>query len=40
MAITYIVGNPGSGKSYLAVYKIWEFFYKNKKKKSKRLLIL
>lgn len=35
MAITYIVGNPGSGKSYLAVYKIWEFFYKNKKKKSK-----
>ena len=35
MAITYIVGNPGSGKSYLAVYKIWEFFYKNKKRKSK-----
>ena len=35
MAITYIVGNPGSGKSYLAVYKIWEFFYKNKKKKTK-----
>ena len=35
MAITYIVGNPGSGKSYLAVYKIYEHFYVNKKKKPK-----
>lgn len=26
MAITYIVGNPGSGKTYFAVYKIYEFF--------------
>jgi hypothetical protein len=35
MAITYIVGNPGSGKSYLAVYKIYEHFYVDKKKKPK-----
>lgn len=26
MAITYIVGNPGSGKTYFAVHKIYEFF--------------
>lgn len=35
MAMTYIVGNPGSGKSYLAVYRIYEYFYANKKKKPK-----
>lgn len=29
--ITYIVGNPGSGKSYFAVYKLWYMFiYKPK----------
>ena len=29
--ITYIVGNPGSGKSYFAVYKLWSMFiYKPK----------
>lgn len=39
MSITYCVGNPGSGKSYFAVYKIWENFHdfnitkKNYKKK-------
>lgn len=27
MAITYCVGNPGSGKSYFAAYKIWENFH-------------
>lgn len=26
MAITYIVGNPGSGKTYLAVYRLYEYF--------------
>lgn len=35
MAITYCVGNPGSGKSYFAVYKIWEEFHeKNTSKKN------
>lgn len=32
MAITYILGIPRSGKSYLAVYKIYEFFIKKHKK--------
>lgn len=35
MAITYIVGNPGSGKTYFAVNKLYEYFVeptlKNKK---------
>ncbi|ECR1306136.1 hypothetical protein F0Y29_08495, partial [Campylobacter jejuni] len=26
MAITYIVGNPGSGKTYFAVNQIYEYF--------------
>lgn len=30
MAITYIVGNPGSGKTYFAVHKIYEFFIEPK----------
>lgn len=30
--ISYIVGTPGSGKSYFAVYKIWEIFIKKPKK--------
>ena len=29
--ITYIVGNPGSGKSYFAVYKLWYMFIYNPK---------
>lgn len=29
--ITYIVGNPGSGKTYYAVYKIYEYFIKESK---------
>lgn len=36
MAINYIVGIPGSGKTYFAVYKIWQSFIyypKNSKKK-------
>jgi len=24
--ITYIVGSPGSGKTYFAVYKLWSMF--------------
>lgn len=30
--ISYIVGNPGSGKTYYAVYKIYEHFIKEPKK--------
>lgn len=29
--ISYIVGNPGSGKTYYAVYKIYEYFIKESK---------
>ena len=35
MAITYITGNPGSGKSYLAAFKIYKYFYANKVKPPK-----
>ena len=35
MAITYITGNPGSGKSYLAASKIYDYFYAQKKKPPK-----
>lgn len=31
MSIRYIVGNPGSGKTYLAVYKLHEYFISDKK---------
>ena len=32
MAISYLTGIPKSGKTYLAVYKIWENFVKEPKK--------
>lgn len=35
MAVSYITGIPGSGKSYLAVYKLWEAFIKVDKKAKK-----
>lgn len=33
MSIRYIVGNPGSGKTYLAVAKLYEYFIDEKRKK-------
>ena len=31
MSLTYIVGNPGSGKTYFAVNKLYEYFIREPK---------
>lgn len=37
MAISYIIGNPGSGKTYFAVFKLYEYFIVPKLPKKKIL---